>query len=102
MTAHVVKDEIAIMNPGRLAHYFQDEPGYIGQTAPKSPSILARISGVLRRLADIPRRQAVMEELGALSDHELADIGLSRSDLPFVFDGRFVAERNAERRAARA
>jgi len=37
-------------------------------------------------------RQATMSELGAMSDRELADIGLSRGDLPRVFDAEFVAD----------
>ena len=102
MSAQIAKDEIALMMPDRLAHYFQTEPEYQVSTAPQAPKLLARLGGMLRRIADIPRRGAVLDELNALSDHELADIGLSRTDLPFVFDERFAAERNADRRAARA
>jgi len=39
----------------------------------------------------------VLDELGMLSDHELADIGLSRVDLPRVFDPAFAADREAQR-----
>jgi uncharacterized protein YjiS (DUF1127 family) len=38
------------------------------------------------------RRQAVLQELGMLSERELADIGLSRADLPRVFDPAFAAD----------
>ena len=41
----------------------------------------------------MPRRRAVLDELSMLSDHELADIGLSRVDLGRVFDPSFAAER---------
>lgn len=33
-----------------------------------------------------------MQEMAMLSDRELADIGLSRVDLPRVFDPTFAAE----------
>jgi uncharacterized protein YjiS (DUF1127 family) len=37
-------------------------------------------------------KQATLSELGLMSDRELADIGLSRGDLPRVFDAEFVAD----------
>jgi uncharacterized protein YjiS (DUF1127 family) len=53
--------------------------------------------GALRRavswLVEMPRRRAVINELAALSDHELADIGLTRGDVPHVFKSGFVAQR---------
>jgi uncharacterized protein YjiS (DUF1127 family) len=48
-------------------------------------------------LAGALRRQTVIEELGSLSDHELADIGLTRGDIPRVFDSAFVAQRSTPR-----
>src|SRR4051812_2688129 len=47
--------------------------------------------GLVARLADWQRRRAVMAEMALMTDHELADIGLTRSDLPRVFDPAFVA-----------
>ncbi len=55
-----------------------------------APSGLRR---TVQWLLDMPRRRAVINELDALSDHELADIGLSRSDVPRVFDVSFAAQR---------
>ena len=46
----------------------------------------------MRWLAEMPRRRAVLDELGRLSDHELADIGLTRGDLPRVFDPSFTVQ----------
>jgi uncharacterized protein YjiS (DUF1127 family) len=40
-------------------------------------------------LLEFPERRATFERLRALSDRELADIGLSRSDLARVFDPDF-------------
>ena len=37
-------------------------------------------------------RQATLSELGMMSDRELADVGLSRGDVPRVFDPAFVAD----------
>lgn len=42
--------------------------------------------------ADWRRRQRVLQEMELMTDRELADIGLSRSDLPRVFDPAFAAE----------
>ena len=41
--------------------------------------------------------EEAVNELARLSDHELADIGLVRSDLLRVNDPEFVATHNAER-----
>ena len=62
-------------------------------TAVKLPTGTSRPSGLeavfvkaVRFLASIPHRQAVKNELSRLSDRELADIGLSRSEISQVFD----------------
>lgn len=61
-------------------------------TAVKRPTGTSRPSGLgaafakaLRFVASIPSRQAVKNELSRLSDRELADIGLSRSEISHVF-----------------
>ena len=51
-----------------------------------------------RFLADLfagGERRTVINELTMLSDRELGDIGISRSDIPRVFDTDFAAEHNA-------
>ena len=73
-------------------------PGAHGATdrgEPARPALAARLAGAVKWLVELPRRNAVMEDLSLLSDHELADIGLTRGDLGRVFDARFAAERNA-------
>ena len=56
-----------------------------------------RVRGWLARLltaaAEWHRRRAVMREMAMMTDRELSDIGLSRSDLSRVFDPTFAAER---------
>lgn len=55
-----------------------------------SVSLAARLQSAVAWVAGLPRRRAVLDELGALSDHELADIGLVRGDLRRVFDPAFT------------
>ncbi len=54
----------------------------------------------LREMASLPRRRRVFAELSALGDRELADIGLTRTDIPRVFDRDFATEFSVSRRAA--
>ena len=95
MSAYVAKDEIAMMIPNRLSHYFTDDPEYLVVAEPQSAGIFAKSAAVFKWLIDLPRRRMVMDELSSLSDHELADIGLSRSELTRVFEPSFAAQRNA-------
>jgi uncharacterized protein YjiS (DUF1127 family) len=44
-------------------------------------------------LAEWRQRQAVLQEMQTMSDRELSDIGLARSDLVRVFDAKFAADR---------
>jgi len=90
MTAHVANDGMTFVLPGASR----------ANTAPRRGAGLARrLGAAVAWLAGLPRRQAVMEELGRMSDHELADIGLARADLPRVFDPAFVASRMLARKA---
>lgn len=51
----------------------------------------------LKALATLPRRMAVYDELSALTDRELADIGMKRGDIRYVFDEAFVASSERSR-----
>ncbi len=97
MSAQISKESIALMMPNRLGHYFRDEPEFM--TRPDVPRIdvLSSLWALVMWVAAMPRRRAVLDELNALSEHELADIGLSRTEVTRVFDPSFSAERNAER-----
>jgi uncharacterized protein YjiS (DUF1127 family) len=94
MNAFSSRDEIALQRSDSLSHYFKDDADYMPQPEAESPHFFARLGKLLSWLAEFPKRQAVMDELASLSDHELSDIGLTRSDLPRVFDEEFAAERN--------
>ena len=101
MHTRVAKEELAILLPNTMSHYFQDEPAYTAEPQVSRPGLLAYLRSALRWIAEMPKRRAVMDELSMLSDHELADIGLSRAELPHVFDPAFAAERAAQRNGTR-
>ena len=67
------------------------------------PTARAASRGLLREIGDglafvaqsirnWSARQATLSEMGMMSDRELADIGLSRGDVPRVFDADFAAD----------
>jgi uncharacterized protein YjiS (DUF1127 family) len=88
MNARVAKEEIALLMPSTLASYAGADFAAPEQ-APANTLLRA-----VRWFLDLPRRRAVIAELSALSDYELADVGLTRSDLSQVFDPAFAAQRN--------
>lgn len=94
MTTRIAKDEMALLMPHSLGHYFQDDAADMPSPT-EAPSFSTRIVGAVRWLVNLPRRQAVLAELSLLTDRELADIGLSREDLPAVTAEAF---RNADSR----
>jgi uncharacterized protein YjiS (DUF1127 family) len=94
MNARVAKEEIALLMPSSLSHY-ADEPRLADAAA--SNGVFAAVLHAVRWLADMPRRRAVLAELNELSEHELADIGLNRSELNRVFDPHFAAQRARSR-----
>ena len=96
MNAHAVRQDISALRSNPFPHYF-DEDDYVPHSTPASQGLFARIGSAMRWLADLPRRRAALDELGSLSEHELADIGLTRADLPRLFDPEFVDERNRQR-----
>jgi uncharacterized protein YjiS (DUF1127 family) len=96
MNARVAKEEIALLMPTTLSHY-ADEPRFGQQD--NEPSLMHRLSAAVAWIADLPRRRSVIAELNELSDHELADIGLNRSELNRVFDPEFAANRTRTRGA---
>lgn len=93
MNARVAKEEIALLMPTTLASYADTAYTAPAETAPTG------FARAIAWLLDLPRRRAVLSELSALSDHELSDIGLSRTELSRVFDPEFAARR-ADHRGA--
>jgi uncharacterized protein YjiS (DUF1127 family) len=105
MDARITKEETTLLlnlAPSRTAREVEairlaairarDEA--IGQAIARGVSALWRgIRAAFLFLLDYPRRRAVFEQLQAMSDRELADIGLERADLARVFDEDFTLRR---------
>jgi uncharacterized protein YjiS (DUF1127 family) len=62
-------------------------------TKPRAHRVHARIARLLTVAAEWHRRRAIMQEMTMMTDRELSDIGLSRSNLSRVFDQSFAADR---------
>ena len=94
MTAYISKEQLGLMLPGTMDHYFQDEPEYLA--APR-PGLLIRAAAAIGAWR---ARRATIQEVASLSDAQLADIGISRSEAPFMFDRGFAARREQDRSIA--
>ena len=80
MNAFVSKEELALLPASRINYpeHYADAQRQRSQ------------GGVFARLRSWMERQAVAAELNALSERELADIGLNRADLGRVFEPAFA------------
>lgn len=66
---------------------------------PSSSGTLARwVTAFGASIREHLRRHRVMSELSRLTDRELADIGLSRSEIGQIYSEEFARRRNAEPR----
>ena len=92
MNAHTAKEEMALLTTG----FSRSDAETLGSRSAARPSLFARAAAWLRRQHE---RRAVVEELSMLTDRELADIGLARSDVPHVFDRAFAELRDEQRGA---
>jgi len=77
-----------------IDHTYDPTPGITAQPAPRGllrqvADGLASLTQGIRNWAD---QQRTLSEMGLMSDRELSDIGLSRSDVPRVFDPSFVSD----------
>ncbi len=83
MNAFVSKEELALLPATRINYpeHYAD-----AQSRRSKPGVFARLRAWLDR-------RSVAAELNALSDRELADIGLTRADLTRVFEPAFVRQR---------
>jgi uncharacterized protein YjiS (DUF1127 family) len=90
MTAPITKDQLAF-SLGNLS--------YIDATYDEQPAapLLSPKHPVLAWLRQWRQRRQVVSELALMSDRELSDIGLSRADLPRVFDPAFASEHARDR-----
>lgn len=74
MNAPLTKEQLAVLAPNTL-------------TRPAMPvqGLVQRVVDGVRWLAELPRRQATVDELSRLSDRELADIGLTRFQVRHLY-----------------
>jgi uncharacterized protein YjiS (DUF1127 family) len=96
MNVHMPKEEMALPLPASLSSASWSD-AHFASGAAERPTLLQRVGLAAKWLMELPRRRALLDELNTLSDHELADIGLTRSELSRVFDPAFAAQRDAER-----
>jgi uncharacterized protein YjiS (DUF1127 family) len=72
------------------------DPTPLPSVRPASRSLVLAVANSVALLAGKVRtwveKQATLAEMAAMSDRELADIGLSRCDLSRVFDADFVVD----------
>ena len=93
MSAQITKDQFTFsLGNASYVDYSYDEPPAAVVKTPSS-GIAHWLNWAMTAFAEWRRRQAVLQEMAMLSDRELADIGLSRADLPRVFDPAFAADR---------
>ena len=95
MTISINRHEFAFKLPEMLSyHSTWDDADYEPVLPRCRHSSLARLAAApIRWVRGYAERRRVMTELAQMSDHELADLGLSRYDIPRVFDPEFAAER---------
>ena len=75
-------------------HSTWDDADYEPLLPARRKSWLARAAAdVKAQLNRMQERQRVIRDLEAMSDRELADLGMSRHDIPRVFDPKFAKER---------
>ena len=112
MDARITREETALLLNLNLSRHAQQVEDIRLAAIRERDEALGRalrngVVGIVRALASVarfivtyPQRRAVFEQLNALSDRELADIGLARADLAHVFDEDFARSREAAARAA--
>jgi len=105
MDARITKEETALLlslTPSRHAQRVEEirlaairaRDEAIGRAIRNAVTGFFRaLRSIARFIITYPERRAVFEQLNALSDRELADIGLTRADLARVFDADFAKTR---------
>jgi len=109
MNATFTKNQMAYLAPAGLV-YRDTDMGPVGGREPVSGfADRASDRGLGRKIADTlawiaawPRRHAELQELSMLTERELADIGIARSDIKRVFDPAFARDHGARKACYRS
>jgi uncharacterized protein YjiS (DUF1127 family) len=96
MNVNFAKNHMAHLLPAGLADADNDTRREAGSGFGR------KIADVLAWLVAMPRRRAVIDELRMLTDRELADIGVARSELKRVFDPAFTRDQAVRTEAYRS
>jgi len=97
MSAPLAKTDLAFKlatSQTYIDHSYDPTPNAGTQPAPRG--LLRQIGDGLawfaRGIRNWADRQSTLTEMGLMSDRELSDIGLSRADVPRVFNPDFIAD----------
>ena len=96
MNFPISQERVAFLTPSSLTYRDRsvESMGHGIDSRPAHPNRLAQwLRSLATRIAEMPRRRAAIAELEALSDRELADIGLARAELGRVFEPGFASRR---------
>jgi len=92
MSAHTANSQFSFKLPSlTYVDAKREEPNLLAPTAapPRKTGLAGWLAARVAAFQAWRRDQEAAAELAAMSNHELADIGLSRSDLSRVFDPAF-------------
>ena len=94
MSAYSRKEEFRFRLPEMLSyHSTWDDADYEPVLPARRENWFVRAGMAVKdRVTRMMERQWVIRELEAMSDRDLADLGLSRYDIPRVFDAEFARE----------
>ena len=103
MNINLAKDNTSFLMPHSMMYVGADRgaPDIQSRALPESErggkfdGLSSKLGSVLNWVIDLPARRAAISEMMAMSDRELADIGLSRADIYAVVRRDFAARRNA-------
>src|SRR5262249_28952406 len=92
MNAPLTKDQFqfSLGNLSYISPAYEEAPGLV--VKPGKRGVASLVEGLVARIVEWRRRRQAIEEMAMMTDRELSDIGLSRSDLARVFDPDFAAD----------
>jgi uncharacterized protein YjiS (DUF1127 family) len=91
MNAPFAKNQMAHILPAGLG--YRSGADYADRAPAEAKRGLGRkVADALAYLVAMPRRRAVLDELSMLTDRELADIGVQRSEMKRVFDPAYARD----------